>query len=162
MTAFTYRMNAGIPGDLTRKESAIVEPQKINTSTPPVQYGDPVKLKSGAISVIENGDAATAIYGLLVRPFPTHAGSDGLNTSTPPTSGVGDVLKLGYINVKLNGATNSAKGGTVYVRKANASSGKPIGGIEAAADSTNTVVMANSYFTGPADAAGNTEIAFNI
>jgi hypothetical protein len=81
--------------------------------------------------------------------------------STPLTSGVVDVLKRGFINVKLNSGTAS-NGSTVYVRVAAASGAKVIGGIEAAADSTNTIVMANAYFTGAADASGNAEIAYNL
>lgn len=162
MTAFTYRMSSGVPGDITRQEGLTIEAQTINTSTPPTIYGNPVKLADGKISTIESGDSIGDVYGLLVRPFPTNSSSDGLGTSTPPTSGIGNVLKRGYLNVKLNGTTPAAKGGTVYVRLANASSGKPIGGFEAADDSTNTDVLPNAYFTGPADSSGNTEIAFNI
>ncbi|MNT89175.1 hypothetical protein D3C72_2298560 [compost metagenome] len=62
----------------------------------------------------------------------------------------------------LGGTTDAAKGGTVYVRIAGAAAGKPLGGIEAAADSTNTVALTNAYFTGPKDAYGVVEVAFNI
>ena len=73
-----------------------------------------------------------------------------------------DILKRGYIIVNLGGTTDAAKNGTVYVRVANASAGKPIGGVEAAADSTNTVALTNAYFTGPKDAYGVAEVAYNI
>jgi hypothetical protein len=67
------------------------------------------------------------------------------------------------VDVALGGTAAAAKGGTVYVRVAAAAAGKPLGGFEAAADGTNTIALpANTYFTGPADAYGITEIAFNI
>ncbi|MNJ80038.1 hypothetical protein D3C77_782700 [compost metagenome] len=50
----------------------------------------------------------------------------------------------------------------MYVRVAAAAAGKPIGGIEAAADSTNTVEITTAAFMGPADASGNVEIQYNI
>ena len=49
-------------------------------------------------------------------------------------------------------------GGAVYVRVAAAATGKPIGGIEAAADSANTIVLAHCEFTGAQDSQGNGEI----
>jgi len=155
-------MNAGVPGDVTRHESATVEPNIIDSNTPPTVYGNPVKIVSGEVQPIGSGDAAADIYGLLVRPFPSNAGTDGLGTSTPPTSGMCDVLKRGYIVVTLNGTTAAEKNGVVYVRVGGADSTHPLGGIEAASDSTDTVVMANSYFTGAADESGNVEIAFNL
>jgi hypothetical protein len=99
-----------------------------------------------------------------LRPYPIQGnGTDPLGTSTPPTSGVTDILKRGYVMVSLGGTTAATKGGTVYVRVATPSAGKPLGGFEAASDTTNTVAMpSNWYFTGPADAYGITEIAVNI
>lgn len=158
--SFLLRMPAGIPGDISRKESATVEPQFANSSS--LVYGRPVKLSSGYIVPISGSESASDIYGLLVRPYPTNSSQDPVGTSTPPASGPVDVLKRGYMTVLLGGTAAATKGGVVYVRVASASSGKPIGGIEAAADGGNTVIMANSYFMGPADADGNVEVAFNI
>ena len=57
---------------------------------------------SGAVRKLASGDAATDVKGMLVRPYPTSGnGTDGLGTSTPPTSGICDVLKRGYIFAKL-------------------------------------------------------------
>ena len=55
----------------------------------------------------------------------------------------------------------AALNGQVYVRVAAAAAGKPIGGIEAAADSANTIAV-NARFMSAADATGNVEIAYNI
>ncbi|MGU2444428.1 bacteriophage protein [Burkholderia aenigmatica] len=163
--AITYRMPAGFAGDLQRAEVATIESQMIDPAAPPTSYGVPVKLVSGKIQQINaSGDTAASVYGVNLRPYPIQGnGTDPLGTTTPPTSGVTDVLKRGYVDVALGGTAAATKGGTVYVRVAGAAAGKPLGGFEAAADSTNTVAMpASWYFTGPADAYGVTEIAVNI
>jgi len=165
MVAFTYRMPAGVPGAVTRSSAATIEARPLDPTNYPTTFGVAVAIDatSKALRSITTGDAAEAVYGIYVRPFPTTGnGTDGLGTSTPPSSGIGNVLRRGYITVKLNGATASALDGAVYVRVAAAATGKPIGGFEAAADSTNTILLTNAIYTGPADANGNTEIAFNI
>lgn len=162
MVAYTYRLPAGIPGTVHRIEAATIEPNEIDPTTPPTVFGAAVKLVSGRIQPLASGDAGTLMYGISVRDFPGMASQDPLGTSTPPTRGSISVLKRGYINVLLGGATAATKGGAVYVRVAAAAAGKPIGGFEAAADSTNTYALPGAYFMGPADAYGNTEIAYNI
>ncbi|MDT6962918.1 hypothetical protein QTN24_15565 [Cupriavidus sp. SZY C1] len=162
--AFQYRMPAGFAGDLQRAEIATIETQIIDAATPPTSFGVPVKMVGGKIQPINNAaDTAASVYGFNIRAYPIQGnGTDPLGTSTPPTSGVTDILKRGYIMANLGGTADAAKNGVVYVRVAAASAGKPIGGVEAAADSTNTVALTNAYFTGPKDAYGAVEIAFNI
>jgi hypothetical protein len=165
LQAYTFRMPAGFAGDLQRAEVATIETQLIDSATPPTAFGVAVKLVAGKIQPINlAADTAALVYGINLRPYPIQGnGTDPLGTSTPPTSGVVDVLKRGYVDVALGGTAAAAKGGTVYVRVAAAAAGKPLGGFEAAADGTNTIALpANTYFTGPADAYGITEIAFNI
>lgn len=161
MTAFKFRMGSGIPGDVTRHNDAKIEANQIDDNTPPVMYGDPVKLDSGKIQPIGSGDAAADVYGLLVRPYPTNSSTDGVGTSTPPDVGIADVLKSGYINVLLRNGT-AARGGAVYVRQADATSEHPLGGIEAGADGGDCVAITGAYFTGAADDSGVTEIAYNL
>ncbi|MDR8026986.1 hypothetical protein KPA93_27605 [Burkholderia cenocepacia] len=165
LQAYTFRMPAGFAGDLQRAEVATIESQQIDSAAPPTVFGVAVKLVNGKIQPINNAaDTAALVYGVNLRPYPIQGnGTDPLGTSTPPTSGVTDVLKRGYVNVALGGTTAATKGGTVYVRVAAAAAGKPLGGFEAAADGTNTVAMpASWYFTGPGDTYGITEIAVNI
>lgn len=163
MTAFLYRMPSGIAGDITRQSLATVESQVLNSSLPFAGYGLFGKVASGKFVPITTGDAAGAVYGLLARPFPTQGAnaSDPLGTSVPATSGVANVLRRGYMNVTLNAGT-AALGGAVYVRVATPGTGKPIGGIEAVSDSTNTILVAGASFMSAADASGNVEIGFNI
>lgn len=163
MVAYTYRMPAGIAGTVHRIEAATIEPQETDPTNPPTAYGVPVKIVAGRMQPLAAGDALGVIYGFNVRDFPGVASQDPLGTSTPPTKGGMSVLKRGYMNVTLNGTTAAVKGGPIYVRVATPAAGKPIGGVEAAADGANTVVLpSNSYFMGSADAYGNTEIAYNI
>ncbi|WP_427183537.1 hypothetical protein ACL598_16860 [Bordetella bronchialis] len=159
MVAFLYRMPSGIAGDVSRKEQSVVETQMFNSAASFSAYGLVGKMSAGKFVPFAGGEAATDAYGVLVRPFPTNAGTDGLGTATPPTSGPADVLRRGYITVKLNGGASVVAGGQVYVRVAAAAAGKPIGGFEGAADSTNTVAI-NAVFESAADADGNVEISF--
>ncbi len=167
MTAFQYRMPAGIPGDISRDHAqATVEPGLFDASAPFSAYGLPAKLVSGKYQPFSGSEAASALAALLVRPFPTSSpvSSGGLGAATPPQDGktVGDFLKRGYMAVQLNGGATVAKGGQAYIRVAAAAAGKPIGGIEGAADSTNTVAPTGLVFMGPADANGIVEVAYNI
>lgn len=162
--AFQYRMPAGFAGDVQRAEIATIETQIIDSAAPPAAFGVPVKMVAGKVQPINNAaDTAASVYGFNIRAYPMQTnGTDALGTATPPTSGVTDILKRGYIMASLGGTADAAKNGTVYVRVAGAAAGKPLGGVEAAADSTNTVALTNAYFTGPKDAYGVVEIAFNI
>ncbi len=160
--AILYRMASGIPGVVSRPSQSTIEPAIQDPNNAFSAYGLFGKIASGKFIPVGAGDAATAVYGLLVRPYPTQGAnaSDPLGAAVPPTSGVANVLRRGYMTVKLNAGT-AALGGQVYVRVANAATGKPIGGIEAAADSTNTIAV-NATFMSAADASGNVEIAYNI
>lgn len=169
MSAFLYRMPSGVPGAISRTNLAlIIETAILLSGSAPSAYGLPVAVDptTGHVRAITTGDTAASVYGFMVRPYPTQGGdgqSTGIGSSPPPTSGPVDVLKLGYMSVYVSRGT-AAKNGTVYVRvAANATyPNSPVGGIEAAADGTNTVALTNCYFTGAADANGNCEIAFNI
>lgn len=159
--AFLYRMPSGIPGAVSREENKTIESVPFDSAAAFVGYGLFGKIASGKLQPVGSGDAATAVYGLLTRPYPTNSGTDGLGVSTPPTSGFANVLRRGYASVKVNAGT-AALNGPVYIRVAAASGAKVIGGIEAAADSTNTILVAGCTFMSAADASGNAEIAYNI
>ncbi|WCM21367.1 hypothetical protein NDK50_07940 [Paraburkholderia bryophila] len=129
-------MPAGFAGDLQRAEVATIETQLISTAAPPTAFGVAVKYVSGAVQPINLAtDTAASVVGINLRPYPIQGnGTDPLGTSTPPTSGVTDVLKRGYAMVALGGVAAAAKGGTVYVRVGNVSAGKVLGDFEAAPD----------------------------
>jgi len=161
MTAYLFRMPSGIPGMVSREENKTIETVPFDPTAPFSAFGLFGKIVSGKLDPVGAGDAATAIYGLLVKPFPANSSQEGLGVAVPPTTGPANVLRRGYATVQLNAGT-AALSGPVYVRVANASAGKPIGGIEAASDTTNTILVASCTFMGPADATGNVEIAYNI
>lgn len=162
MNPILYRMPYGIPGDVTRRQHATIEPH-IFGATPFTAYGLPVKLSAGKVIPMGAGDAAQVPFGFLVRPYPTQGAnaSDPVGTAVPPISGQADVLRRGYINVK-NNVGAPATGGTVYMRVTANGGNTIIGGIEATADGANTVILQSCTFTGNADANGNVEIAVNI
>ncbi len=164
MVSFLYRMPNGIPGDVTRASQSTIEPQLKNSALPFTRYGVPGKIASGKFVPIAGGEAGTAVYGFLVRPFPTQGAnaSDPLGASVPPADNLaGDVLRRGYMTVKLNAGV-AALGGAVFVRVADGTTNQPIGGIEAAADAGDCVAIPGCTFMAAADASGNVEIAFNI
>lgn len=139
MVSYPYKMPSGIAGNLSRPGSPanVIESRLLDAATPPLAFGIPVKLVSNKLQPIQAGDTAASVAGLLVRTYPTTGnGTDGLGVATPNTTIPGDLMKRGYLNVVCNNASVNppAANGTVYIRVGNASTGKPIGGIEAAAD----------------------------
>ena len=163
MVAYTYRMPSGIPGTISRESQSTVESTYLDPTTPFPAYGRFAKNVAGKSQPIGAADVATSIYGLLIRPFPTTGlnPSDPLSASVPPTSGVGNLVRRGYVTVQNNFGT-AALGGIVYIRIAVPSGPKVIGGIEAASDGANTIIVPNCNFMSAADASGNVEIAYNI
>lgn len=157
MTAYLERMPAGIPGDVTRKGDCTLEPGVIGATAIP--YGAPVKIADGKLVALAEGDDASDLYGFLARPYPTQSADNDSGPGSAPSGSVRDVLRRGYINVKLASGT-AAKSGVVYVRVA-ADTGKAVGDIETALVADETVAI-TAQFMGPADANGITEIAYNI
>lgn len=162
MAAFKYRIPAGIPGAVNRAVQATIEAQVYDAAFPVLLYGVPVKIVSGLVRPVASGDAATVVYGFLARPYPTNSSQDGLGTAVPNVASVADVMRRGYMTVKLNNVTAATKNGGVYVRVADPTTPTPIGGLEAGADAGDCVLIPGCVFMGPADADGNVEIAYNI
>ena len=165
MSMFLLRMGSGIPGDVTRPGSpCIIEQNIILGTNPPLLYGIPVAVdpSTGKIRPIGAGDTNANAYGILTRSFPVQSAGNSMGVGVPPTSGVCGVLKMGYINVKVNASTVPVKNGSVFVRTVANGGNTIIGGIEAAADSTNTFQLLNAYFTGASDANGNSEVAYAL
>lgn len=174
-SSFPYRMGAGFPGDVTRTHPVDIEPDLIDSAdgTPPTAYGQAVLVAANnrGVRPLVAGDVAVVdIYGVTVRPNPAQQTTGGMTASfgsaTPPTSGVIDILRRGYIVVKIPAAqaANASKGGAVFVRTQNAGAGQVNGGFEAVADGGNNAVL-NTFryqFNGPADADGNVELMVKV
>jgi hypothetical protein len=159
MGSILYRMPSGIPGDISRSSASDVESVILNASLPFSAFGLVGKKVGGKFVPFAGAETIADVAGFLVRPYPT-TGADAAG-AVPPAAGIGNVLRRGFMTVKSNAGTPAADG-TVYVRVAAATGGKPLGGIEAVADSTNTFILTNAKFKSAADANGNVEIEFNI
>lgn len=156
--SFLYRMPSGIAGDVSRKSHSTIEAH--NTVAGFAGFGLFGKFDAnGKIAPLAAGDTAASVYGLIVRSYPVQTAQNALGVSVP-AAGFNDVLRRGYMTVKCNAGT-AKTGGKVFVRIATATEAKPLGGIEAVADSTNTIEV-NAIFMHAADASGNVEISYNI
>ena len=146
---------------VNRAWSAAVEANVLSfTQTLPGAYGLALGLDSvGNVDLI---GPAIPHATVSVRPFPTQSARILLGTSTPPTSGIVDVLKQGYMTVLLGGTQAAVRGGPVYIWTAASSGSHVRGQVEAANPSSSGIQITNAYFMGPADASGNIEIAFNL
>jgi hypothetical protein len=174
---FLYNMPYGFPGRLNRVGGGgklDVEAQAMDPTNYLTAYGlaGQIDAATGDFRIMQAGD--TTIYGFLVAPYPTQplaaAGFSGAvalgSPGVPPTSGVIDVMKSGYMTVVLepNNAgvyTNPVKNGQVYICIQNPNAVGHAGGVQGAADGGNTIAI-NAYFMGPPDANNNVEIAFSI
>lgn len=169
MSVITYRMPAGVQGDVLPASVPTLESQALGAIAF-TQYGIAGKAAAGKfIPIAAQNDV---VYGFLVRPFPITGAnaSDALGTAVPPTTGIANILRRGYFvaSVQLGGAT-CALGSGAFLRYQNPSGTQIIGGIEGATSGNNyqltsTYVLSGggAYFTGPTDANGLATVAFNI
>lgn len=161
---FITRMPAGIAGDVTRREHADIEPQVMDTDYPVLRYGEPVKMVSGEIRPITTGDDINDIYGFGCRAYPVQTSTnEAIGSATPPTNLHFDVLRRGYMTVKVQDGT-PAKNASVWVRTVAADdpTAQPIGGLECASDGGDCFEITNAKFMGEADSDGNVEISYNL
>lgn len=176
-TAIGQQMNVGYPGSYARNGDCVIASRWVRqTDTANINFGDTVVLNQdstgGTYSQVAGfiagaGTFTAAIFaGIAVREVKSYEQYFG---STPPSAptfayyGPGsraDVIKRGCVVVQCRVGTPKAGSG-VYIRTVyNAAIPAGIvGGIEAAADGTNTVAIPNAqFFTGTLDANGCTEI----
>jgi hypothetical protein len=167
--AFTYRMGAGFPGDVNRTHPFSVLAGLINTGTQvPRSYGDPCVIDTatnsyrGFVAGDQHNSNTIVVDGVLVRPYPTQQSTGGMSSAlgagAPPTSGVADFLRSGYVMGKIPSGQAVTKKGAVYVWCVATSGAHIQGQFEGAYSAGNTRLVSNAYFTGPADANGNVEI----
>lgn len=161
----TNSLPMGVPGDLSRLQ-AIVESYNQNVALPVLLFGVPVKLGVAAdtVSPIVAGGTSAEVVGFMVRAYPSMPGSMTQNDfaqGTPLLAGPVSVMKSGYMIVRNNFGT-PAKEGLVHMRIGAPTVPRPLGGIEAAADGVNTVVLVGAAFMGAADFEGSAEIRFRV
>lgn len=174
MPALMYRMNAGIPGEVSRFQTygCTISPERQHATTPMNQYGQ-VAIMAAANAGVRPATAgdttADMEWGFLVRPYPGAdigvgfpSGTVGFGAGTPMATGVVDILRRGFMTVKLGGATAPAKGDVAYLWTAATAAPHTQGLLEAADVTTNGFKMNRVRFMGPADASGNVEISYNL
>lgn len=176
MTAFMYRMNAGIPGEVSRFQTygCTISPERQHATTPMTQYGQVAVMaaaNAGVRPVTAGDQTADMEWGFLVRPYPGAdigvgfpAGVVDFGPGSPMQKGVVDILRRGFMTVKLGGSIAPQKGVDVASVWTAASSGNHVQGLLEvnAAPGTSGFIMNRVRFMGPADASGNVEISYNL
>lgn len=155
-----YRAQAAFAGDLTRPNAPFTTIPKVTSSD--ITFGAPVVEASGKVRAVLGTD--TAISGFAVRstPIASHQYPNaGINEGGYITGQVIDVIKDGYIAVKVLNTTEPALGGKVFVRVV-AATGLPIGSIEAVDDGANTFEVVGAVFNSNRDASGIAEIHLSV
>jgi hypothetical protein len=154
-------MNIGYPGSFSRNGDCIIVPRGVkSTDVVNIAFGDPVVLNTDNTysKFVATGTAGT-FAGVGIREVKQTA--DYYNPAGKYNPGdSADVIVRGAVCVVCNVGTPTAWG-NVYVRTAlNASvPAGVIGGFEAVADGTNTVLLTNAKFnTGNIDANKVVEI----
>lgn len=142
-------MPHGFAGCYARQPDMIVNTRPAGAVIP---FGAPLKYSNGAVVPMGASDTAALFVGIAgfeVKSALAYLGqSQGQYAQNEPVS----VFQRGAINVKCQKGT-PALGGKVYLRVA-ANEEAPtavVGGLEAEADSTKTVELANCQWAGPAD-----------
>lgn len=169
-----FRMPAGFPGDVNRTHPVAIEPVTMDPTNPPTAYGQPgvIDATSKLFRRLGAGDTAlTDVYGITVRPFPTQQqstvnfGQAVIGGDAPTSINKVDVMRSGYIMVKLNNPTAqpSAKGGTVNIWIAASSGANVQGQFNASATGGSTIALPTPRctFNGAPDADGNVEVIFH-
>jgi hypothetical protein len=151
-------LNHGFPGTVAEMGDQLVKAIPNN--------GDATMSFGAAVFALTGGVATVGSTGLT----PTAAIFKGVaiaqvkSANTYTAQGLGSytakqavpVIERGAVSVQVNNtATNApAVDGAVYIRVASGTTGKPLGGFEAAADSTNTIQLTNCCFGSTADSNG--------
>jgi hypothetical protein len=179
MVAFNTRMGIGYEGATNRNQHSLVVGEILSPTAPPTSYGVMLSLDAATSTVraATTGDTASTFWGFYVRPWPTQGGgfnnpvNDGLGTSTPPgptttnqPGNIANVMKRGYMTVRLNAASpNVVKGQQVGIFIGTPSAGNPAGGVTGAAPGATVIAVPGAFFNGPSDAVGGiTEIGYNL
>jgi hypothetical protein len=168
--AFSYRMTAGVQGEVNRTHPCSIEPVLNDATAPVLGYGLACFTNGASNDVrqpVIGDNTATHIYGVTVRPYPMQQFTGGMTATfggaTPPAGKPIDVLKAGYILVPCQGTPN--KGDAVFVWCAPTAAPHVQGGFETVASAGNTAALANDgtiYWNGPADVNGLAELVFNV
>jgi hypothetical protein len=170
-------LNLGFLGNVSRIGERVIAARQVLSTTPnPISFGQACVIipdaTGGTWQSISDFIAGAGTFtaprfaGIAVRNVKTYLTYVGLGSVQTPQIGnygpgqIAEVLERGSITVKINNGTPASQG-PVYVRTV-ANAGIPagvVGGLEAVADGTNTVVVPGVVFrTGVLDANGVAEV----
>ena len=147
----------GYAGSFSRQPDTIID---THPAAGTIAFGAGVVYgANGAVAVPATGATAAQFVGVAVREVKNATNYLNQNEGGYVQYDAVPVLKRGCVNVLCTNGT-PAVDGDVYLRiTANASKpNSPVGGFEAAADSTNSVKLTNVKWKGTADANGVAEI----
>lgn len=149
MPSYLERMPVGFEGCVSRPQSSTTEPVIMGAA---LAYGKPVKMVDGQALPLADGDDASLVYGILIRPTVRVSSSDDNGYAIAGKGEMHDVLRRGYLTVKADGAVQ--RGGKVFVKTAD--------GSFAATGGEGLIQLPTSTFMGEGDASGLAEVAYNI
>jgi len=166
-TSYTFRMGAGVPGDINRGHPVSIQPCLIDSSAPPTAYGQPVLVDAttqGVRPIVAGDSGVTAIWGVTARPYPiqqattsNNYGAVAYGSVTPPALQPIDVMTAGYMMVAVNGAC--LKGGNVYIYYGTTTGAHIQGGFEAATGANILELTVGTYaYNSPPDSTGVAEL----
>lgn len=147
----------GYAGSYSRQPDTIID---THPAAGAIAFGAGVVYGTGgAVRTAATGDTAAAFVGVAVREVKSALNYLNQNAGSYAQYDAVPVIKRGCVNVICQNGT-PAVDGDVYLRiTANVSKPNcPVGGFEAAADSTNSVKLTNVKWKGAADANGVAEI----
>ena len=174
-SAYLFRMNAGIPGDVNRAHPVSIDTALMDATSPPTWYGQPVIIAAtgGGVRAFaaseQSNTVPVAAWGITVRPFPVQQATTNVAFGGVAigSSGIGSIaevgtIRSGYIIAQVPAGQTPVKGGGVYIWCAASTGVHILGGFEAVYSAGNTALLSNASFNSGADASGNCEIAFNV
>lgn len=169
-TAILGRMLAGFAGDVARAHPVSIEPCLIDSSAPPLLYGQGVVVDpttEGVRPIAASGDTAlTDVYGVTVRPFPQqqNSASPAFGNSAPPTSGIIGVMTFGYIMIGFNKSGSApVKGAQAYIWDTATAGADIAGGWETASTSSILIgIPPRTCYQGGWDANYVGELKFHV
>jgi len=151
MDSRDYRDRApvGWPGRVSRKENLATEGHRYDSVNTPASYGIAVAITNdGDLIELSVGAEPEEIFGFNVTPEFSH------RTQVPIGGTMGDVMKQGYMTVKVVSG-NVIANGTVHIRVDSATVDHPLGEVLAEEIVGDTVEAPNARFVGPSTPAAD-------
>jgi hypothetical protein len=167
-------LNVGPIGKISQTDFPIITPRQVNSAdTLNVNFGDPVVLNTNntyssvaqyiadAKTLTSSTPLAVAVADVKTNSYYPLAGGQSMGAGYYSPGNLMDALVRGTINVNVRVGTPAGSQAPVYVRVATnvAIPAGVVGGFEAAADGTNTVLITNMVFkTGSVGPDGSAQI----